>query len=298
MIRQKGIESLPGIRENVSLAAYTTFKIGGPARWFFEAGKVEEIIRAIEVASQFKIPYFILGGGSNILVSDRGFRGLVIKITTTQVKVLKETLLVESGVSLGKVLEIMENHSLSGLEFVAGIPGVMGGAIRGNAGAWQEAVGDKIIRVRVLTPDGEIKWLKATDCGFSYRQSRFKESGEIILEAELKLKLGNKEEIRRKILENLEKRKNQPKEPSAGCVFLNPKPYSAGVLIDRCGLKGKRMGDAQISPKHANFIINLGCARAYDVISLIKLIRGEVKKKFGVLLEPEICFLGFPSEVI
>ncbi len=176
MIRQKGIESLPGIRENVSLASYTTFKIGGPAWWFFEAGKIEEIVRAIKVASQFKIPYFILGGGSNILVSDRGFRGLVIKITATRAKVLKETLSVGSGVSLGKVLETAENHSLSGLEFIAGIPGVMGGAIRGNAGAWQETVGDKIIRVRVLTPKGDIKWLKAADCGFSYRQSRFKKS--------------------------------------------------------------------------------------------------------------------------
>ena len=289
---------LSGIKKNILLAPYTTFKIGGPASWFFEARETEEIIKAVKVASELKIPYFILGGGSNILVSDKGLRGLVIKISTSKIKILGETLFVESGASLGEAVEKAKNHSLSGLEFAAGIPGTIGGAIRGNAGAWQEAIGDKIIRVQVLTFKGEIKWLKAADCNFSYRESRFKKSGEIILEAELKLKSGDKKEIRRKILENLKKRKNQPKEPSIGCIFLNPKPYPAGELIDRCGLKGKRIGDAQISPKHANFIVNLGQARACDVISLIKLAKEKVNKKFGVLLEPEICFLGFSPEAV
>jgi UDP-N-acetylmuramate dehydrogenase len=196
---------------------------------------------------------------------------------------------------LGRLVDLAAQNSLSGLEFAAGIPGTIGGAIRGNAGAWQEDIGGLVSRVKVLGEAGKIFWINRADCRFSYRQSRFKKSKEIILEVELKLVAGDKDKIKAKINENLTKRLCQPSEPSAGCVFKNPKPQSAGAFIDQCGLKGKIIGGAQISPKHANFIVNLGHARAMDVLELMELARGEVKKKFGLTLENEICLLGFDT---
>lgn len=281
------------VKEKEPLAKYTTFKIGGPADLLVEVRKEEELIELIKLIKKLKIPWFILGGGSNVLVSDDGFRGVVIKIANSKYRISNRKVVAGAGLPLSKLVEEAVRHFLTGLEFAVGIPGTVGGAIRGNAGAWQQAIGDKIKRVKILTPEGEVKWLDKKDCGFDYRQSRFKNSGEIILEAELELEKGEVREIKQKISQNLEKRKNQPSQPSAGCIFVNPKPYSAGELIDKAGLKGKRIGDAQISVKHGNFIVNLGKAKAKDVVFLIKLIKETVKKKFGVELEEEICFLGF-----
>lgn len=280
------------VKLNEPLARYTTFKIGGPADLFYEAKTEKEIIEAVRLAKKFKVPYFILGGGSNLLVADEGFRGLVIKIANSKYKITKRKIIAEAGVLLGTLVKESARVGLTGLEFAAGIPGTVGGAIRGNAGAWQQAIGDKILRVKVLTPEGRVKWIKREDCQFAYRQSRFKKNKEIILAVELKLEKGKKKEIRQKIKEILAKRKQQPKEPSAGCIFVNPKPLSAGQLIDMAGLKGKIVGKAQISPKHANFIVNLGGARAKEVLKLISLIKQKVKEKFGEELKEEIVLLG------
>ena len=280
------------MKKNQLLAPYTTFKIGGPTDWFCETKNEQEVVKAIKFAKEKKLAFFILGNGSNLLVSDDGFRGVVIKMENEEVQINNEKILAEAGISLSKLANIAQENSLSGIEFMAGIPGTLGGAVVGDAGAWQENIGDKVERVKILDKDNQFKWLNHDECHFSYRQSRFKKNREIVLEVELKLIKGDKEEIERKIMTNLKKREGQPKEPSAGSVFIKPIPQSTGDLIEKCGLKGKQIGQAQISTKHANFIVNLGGAKAEDVVKLIALAQKEVRKKFGIDLETEIVFLG------
>jgi len=282
-----------GAKINEPMAKHTTFKIGGPADLFYEARTEEEIIRAIR---EVGVPYFILGRGSNILVGDKGFRGMVIKMKNEKLKIKNDKekikILADAGVLLANLVNFAAMNSVGGLEFLAGIPGTVGGAVRGNAGAWQQNIGDKVARVKILTLEGQIKWINQKDCQFSYRKSRFKRNDEVILGIEFKLEKKDKKEIERKINEILEKRKNQPKEPSAGCVFVNPKPLHAGVLIEQCGLKGKQIGGAKVSEKHANFIVNLGGAKAKDVVALISLIKAKVKERFGIELKEEIMKVG------
>lgn len=280
------------VKLNELMAKHTTFKIGGPADLFYEAKTEKELIGVIRLIREIGVPYFLLGGGSNILVSDKGIRGLVIKIQNTKYKILDTKIVAGAGISLGRLVEIAKENSLTGLEFAAGIPGTLGGAIRGNAGAWLESIGEKVLRVKILTSDDQVRWVKGLDCQFAYRQSRFKKSKEIILVVELGLGRGDKDEIQERIDENLKKRKAQPKQPSAGCIFVNPKPNSAGRLIEKVGLKGRKVGNAQISPKHANFIVNLGGATCEDVLKLIALAKKEVKKKFGIELKEEIEVVG------
>jgi len=294
------------IKRNQLLARFTTFKIGGPADWFCEAKNEKEILEAVKFAQEKNLPYFILGNGSNVLVADEGVRGMVIKVKSEKLKVKscnsKFKIMAEAGVSLNKLIDAALKNSLIGLEFMAGIPGTLGGAVVGNAGAWQENIGDKVERVKILTKDGRIKWLSQRGCQFAYRQSRFKkenkenkEDKEIILEVELNLKkvpTSMNRFIEVKMEEYLKKREDQPQEPSAGSIFTNPKPKSAGDLIEKCGLKGKRIGQAQISERHANFIINLGGAKAKDLLKLITLAREVVKKKFKVNLDLEVNLVG------
>jgi len=280
------------MKKDQLLAPYTTFKIGGPADWFCEAFSEKELLEAVKFAQEKKLPYFILGGGSNVLVSDLGFRGVVIKMDNGEWIMDNGKITAGAGITLDKLVNIATENSLSGLEFAAGIHGTLGGAVVGNAGAWQESFGDKVEQVKILDENGQIKWLNHADCQFIYRQSRFKKRKEIVLEVELKLTQGDKGEIQRKMTANLKKREGQPQEPSAGSIFINPKPQSAGDLIEKCGLKGKQIGEAKISEKHANFIVNLGGAKAQDVLKLIALAREEVKKKFDLNLKTEIIFLG------
>jgi UDP-N-acetylmuramate dehydrogenase len=304
---QGNFKSLKGVKKNEPLAKYTTFKIGGPADWFYQAKTTEEVVKAVRLCRQQEIPFFVLGGGSNVLVSDEGFRGMVIKMgSLSRAKsrdekweacpersrgMGSEMIITEAGVPLAKIIKVAEKNSLSGLEFAAGIPGTVGGAVWGNAGAWQQSISEIVTRVKILTENGKTKWINRVDCQFTYRQSRFKRGKEVILEVELCLTKGDKNEIRRKIKINLTKRNQQPTQPSSGCIFINPKPKSAGELIEKCGLKGKRIGNAQISEKHANFIVNLGGAKAADVVKLIVLAREAVREKFGINLKPEIVIL-------
>lgn len=287
------IKKIGGVKENEPLAKHTTFKIGGPADLFFEAKATEELIKAVKLARELKIPFFILGGGSNLLVSDQGFRGLVIKVQNEEIRVEGEKIIAEAGVSLSRLVEKAVEHSLTGLEFAVSIPGTVGGAVRGNAGAWQQAIGERVVRVQILTEKNQVKWLDQKECQFAYRQSRFKQTQAVILAVELSLEKGKETAIKEQIDLNQEKRKGQPKEPSAGCIFVNPKPKSAGSLIEAVGLKGKQVGQAQISSQHADFIVNLGGAKAQDVLQLIKLAREKVKEKFNFDLREEIILVGF-----
>lgn len=286
-------KKLPGLKKNVSLARFTTFRIGGPADYFFEANTAAELVEAVKVARELKIPYFILAGGSNLLVSDFGFRGLVIKIRNDNLSVAGTKIVAGAGVKLAELVGLAASQCLTGMEFAAGIPGTVGGAVYGNAGAWRKNIGLRVKRVLILSKDDRVKWISRRSCCFTYRWSEFKENGAVILEVELSLKKGDKAEISRKMGEYLEKRNKQPKEPSAGSIFINPKPQPAGWLIQESGLKGKTEGSAQISDKHANFIINRGGAKAAEVIRLIDLAKSAVKKEFGVELKEEICLLGF-----
>ncbi len=262
------------IQENISLASYTTFKIGGPARYFLI---VRDVAQAIDFAQEKNLPYFLLGGGSNLLVRDKGFNGVVIKLENKEIKLNGE---VDAGAKLSDLVDFTVKNDLTGLEWVAGIPGTVGGAIRGNAGAFGHSISEVIKEVKTFH--------KETDYQFGYRDSVFKHNSDIILSAVFEFKKGVNREL---IDEYLKEREKHPLEPSAGCIFQNPKPLFAGKLIEDCGLKGKRIGKAAISEKQANFIVNLGGAQAKDVFELIQLAKKEVKKKFNIELKEEIQYL-------
>jgi UDP-N-acetylmuramate dehydrogenase len=284
------------------------------------AKKKEELIKAISLAKKLKIPFFILGGGSNLLVADEGFKGLVIKIQNSKFKIQNSKIVAEAGTILGQLVIASVKSGLTGLEWAIGIPGTVGGAIWGNAGAFGKSMADITKTVTVLeikNQKSKIKIFKNKDCKFGYRESIFRHKKNlIILSAIIQLKKGKKSEIKKKIKKYLEyRKKTQPLNfPSAGSIFKNSKfkiqnakllkefPelkkfrktgfIPASWLIEECGLKGKKIGEAKISEKHANFILNLGRAKAKDVLKLIKLIKEKVKKKFGIVLKEEICYLN------
>jgi UDP-N-acetylmuramate dehydrogenase len=288
------------LKENEPMRRHTTFRIGGPADLFYEAKIERELVRVIGVIRGIEIPYFILGGGSNILVGDRGIRGIVIKVQSPpsesegkfQVSNNGTKIYAPAGVLLSALVNYAVSHSLSGLEFLVGIPGTLGGAIRGNAGTKDEWIGQVVETAEVLDEQGKIKTILRADCDFGYRKSRFQKKKEIILKAALLVKPASKLLVRKKVKEYLEKRQNQPTEPSAGSIFKNPKGDFAGRLIEAAGLKSYQIGGAQISEKHANFIINTGGAKASDVLVLIDLAKRKVKEKFGVELKEEILRVG------
>ena len=282
--------------KNILLAPYTTFKIGGRAKYFCEARNSEDIITAITMAKKEDLPFFILGNGSNILVSDNGFEGLVIKFSIFNFQFSNNKITADAGVLLSKLVDESVKLGLTGLEWAAGIPGTVGGAVRGNAGAFGSSIVDIVKEIKVLDiGTSQVQILNNKDCKFGYRDSVFKHNKNLILlSVELELKKGDKERSREMIREYLKKRQEtQPLEfMSAGCIFKNPAGRSAGYLIEQCGLKGKKINGAMISEKHANFIINTGGAKAEDVINLINLCKEKVKEKFGVKLEEEIEYLG------
>ena len=318
---------LPNVKKNISLKNYTTFKIGGKASYFLIIEKKEDLIHALKIAKKYSLPCFILGGGSNILVSDKGLKGIVIKMKnekykmpntrTSSVRGKQNTIVyAEAGVLLPVLISKACNLGLSGLEWAAGIPGTIGGATRGNAGAFGQSMGDIIDEVEAFDLKN-LKIIKLTNrkCNFSYRDSIFKKKNNfIILSANFNLKKGNKKKITERVKELLNYRKEKhPQEPSAGSIFkgvriqdlkkilfkefpeikgaVKEKGIPAAFLIARCGLKERKIGQAQISGKHPNFIINLGGARAKDVKKLIFLTKKRVKNKFGIILEEEIQYL-------
>lgn len=281
---------------NEPMAGHTTFRIGGPADYFIEVADAEEIRRAIAVCREEGLPWFVLGRGSNLLVGDRGFRGVVLSVYREfqGIETEGETVRVKAGTLLttltGKLLE----ESLTGMEFASGIPGTVGGAVMMNAGAYGGEMKDIVREVTVLTPEGEILCLSAAEMKFGYRTSVVKEKEYIVLSAVLELKKGDPEEIRRKMQELKAKRvEKQPLEyPSAGSTFKRPEGYFAGKLIMDAGLAGARVGGAQVSEKHCGFVVNTNNATAADVRELMSRVQKTVEEKYGVRLEPEVRFLG------
>ena len=385
-------KKLPNIQENIPLSEHTTFRIGGAARYFCAVKNKEEIIAAIEWAKEnppaggfsffssatessepkflrnkvfssatessepkfLRNKVFILGGGSNILVSDKGFNGLVIKIKNEKLKIKNynekfKIIEAESGVLLGKLVMEAINHNLTGLEWAIGIPGTIAGAVVGNAGAYGHSISESVEEVKTLsinfnsssratrqtagrvaisTQNNEIasgfalamteKKYNNKGCQFGYRKSIFK-TGDIILEVILRLQKGDKEKSRALLRDIVSNRQGKiPPYPSAGSVFKNYElkkgsyeddplikrfpellekiqggKIAVGYLIEQCGLKGKKIGGAMIAQEHANFIVNLGGAKAKDVVVLIKLCKEKVKEKFGIELKEEIRYVGF-----
>lgn len=284
------------VLEQEPMARHTTFRIGGPADYFVELGSIEQIRAAIQVCREENLPWFVLGRGSNLLVSDKGYRGVILSIYKDfqKTEIQGETVTVQAGVLLttlsGKVLDA----SLTGLEFASGIPGTIGGAVVMNAGAYGGEMKDIVRKVTVLDQDGEVRTLTFGEMQFGYRTSLAKKKGYIVLGAELTLKQGEKEKIREEMQTLKAKRiEKQPLEfPSAGSTFKRPEGYFAGKLIMDAGLRGAAVGGAQVSEKHCGFVVNTGNATAADVRELMRQVQGKVQEQFGVHLEPEVRFLG------
>ena len=284
------------VLEQEPMARHTTFRIGGPADYFVELGSIEQIRAAIQVCREENLPWFVLGRGSNLLVSDKGYRGVILSIYKDfqKTEIQGETVTVQAGVLLttlsGKVLDA----PLTGLEFASGIPGTIGGAVVMNAGAYGGEMKDIVRKVTVLDQDGEVRTLTCGEMQFGYRTSLAKKKGYIVLGAELTLKQGEKEKIREEMQTLKAKRiEKQPLEfPSAGSTFKRPEGYFAGKLIMDAGLRGAAVGGAQVSEKHCGFVVNTGNATAADVRELMRQVQGKVQEQFGVHLEPEVRFLG------
>ncbi|MDP2951160.1 MAG: UDP-N-acetylmuramate dehydrogenase [bacterium] len=285
------------IKENISLKELTTFKIGGSAKYFAEVETAEDLREALLFAKQSNLPFFVLGGGSNLLVSDIGFEGLVIKITFREAKVLDSNKIqASSGVALSDLVGLALARGLSGLEWAAGIPkATLGGALFMNAGAFLANMAD--ITGEVIAFDAtslEFKTFPFQGCLFGYKDSVFKQNKNLIIwQAILKLEKKDKKEIETEMKRVLAYRqKNHPLEyGSAGSVFKNPHNLPAGEAIEKAGLKGKQIGQAKISEKHCNFIVNLGAATAKDVKALIDLCKKQVKEKLKIDLAEESIYL-------
>ncbi|KNZ70469.1 UDP-N-acetylenolpyruvoylglucosamine reductase [Thermincola ferriacetica] len=281
---------------NEPMSLHTTWRIGGPADLMLIPEDIEDCWAAIKLAKKYGIPYLVMGNGSNLLVKDRGIRGLVIKMAAGEIKVDEEQNLIfaPAGTLLPVVARVAADHALSGLEFAVGIPASVGGAIVMNAGAHGKSIGEVVKEVNVLDSDGELLVLPGRDLDFRYRYSNILQKNFIVTKAVFLLARAPAVEIKKRMTEFLEKRRQlQPVgKPNAGSVFKNPAGTSAGMLIDAAGCKGLTVGDAQVSEKHANFILNLDSATAHDVLTLIEQVKNAVYKKFNVMLELEVQVVG------
>ncbi|MDD2400609.1 MAG: UDP-N-acetylmuramate dehydrogenase [Clostridia bacterium] len=274
---------------------HTSWRIGGPADIFYRPDSIEECSEVIKLARINQIPITFFGAGTNVLVSDEGIRGLIIQTEGLCEIIWGEVCVTAgTGVLLAHLSRIAAEKGLSGLEFAVGIPGSLGGATLMNAGAYGYSLGDSITSVRTLNLEGSINIYYKDDLNWSYRESIFKKKKELIVEVVLCLKPGNKTQIKEMMSKYLLCRKEkQPLDlPNSGSVFKNTS-QGAGRLIEEVGAKGWRVGDAQVSTKHANFIVNLGNAKAEDICALVKKVQEAVKKQYGIELETEVVFLGF-----
>ena len=281
---------------NEPMASHTTFRIGGPADYFVMPETVEELRDILALCKEEGLPYFILGNGSNLLVGDKGFRGVVIQLYKNfdGLSIEGTRVTAKSGAMLIRVAKEAGKAGLTGLEFASGIPGTIGGAMVMNAGAYGGEMKDVVTAVTVLTKDGDIKTLTGSEMNFRYRGSVVEDEGYIVLETVMELKEGNLEEIQARIDElSLQRRTKQPIEyPSAGSTFKRPEGYFAGKLIQDTNLRGYQVGGAQVSEKHCGFVINAGGATAADVMQLMQDVSDKVNAQFGVTLEPEVKRIG------
>jgi len=288
------------ISADVSLAGYTTFKIGGPADLLVVAQRPSDLTQVIGLAHEAGMAFFLLGGGSNVLISDAGVRGLVILNHCRQITLADDDLVTaESGASLAGLARRAIHHGLAGLEWAVSVPGTVGGAVVGNAGAHGGCIADNLLSAQVLDGKGELAVWPASDFAYAYRFSRLKRPtddhtrGAVVLSATFRLQAANREELEARAARFLaHRRATQPIEASAGSIFQNPPGDYAGRLIEAVGLKGVTVGSVQFSPVHANFIVNLGAGQAADVKAAIELARQRVQAQFGLTLQPEILFVG------
>lgn len=287
---------------NENMSAHTTFRVGGGADIFVEINNSSELARALELLKSEGLTglnrdFYILGNGSNLLVSDSGLRGVVLHLSKQygSITVDGTTLICDAGAALAAVAHKAYENGLTGLEFAAGIPGSLGGAVVMNAGAYGGEMKQVVKSVRLMTPDGEILEKRTEEMHFSYRHSLVKERPLIVLDATLELAAGSQEDIRAKMEELADKRREkQPLEyPSAGSTFKRPEGYFAAKLIETAGLRGFSIGGAQVSEKHCGFVINRENAAAADIHALILEVQKRVKESSGVTIEPEVILLGF-----
>ena len=286
------------IFENELMSKHTSFKIGGPADYFVKATNLNDIKHVLNISEKYKLPLTIVGNGTNLLVSDKGVRGIVLKLDLLDFKVKrtkdKAKIVVGSGFPIGKLSNIALKEELTGVEFLSGIPGTVGGAIRMNAGAYGKEMKDVVLSTKYMEKDGKIKKINLEEHEFGYRNSIFSKLDVIIIETTIELSYGKKKEISDKINEYMKSRmEKQPLElPNAGSTFKRTNDSITAMLIDECGLKGYRIGDAAVSEKHAGFIVNLGNASCKDVLDLIEYIKKKVKERFNQEIELEILVIG------
>ena len=298
-IKQRFQEILGNDRvlEAEPMSKHTTFRIGGPADLFVAPENIDEIKKLIAICKEEEVPYFILGNGSNLLVSDKGYRGVIMQLYRSfgQITLKENEIHAQAGALLSGIAAMAREASLTGFEFAGGIPGTLGGAVVMNAGAYGGEMKDVLKEVTVLTPEGEIVTLQADELQMGYRTSVVKEAGYIVLEAVISLKEGNPEEIKNRMQELAAMRSSkQPLSyPSAGSTFKRPEGYFAGKLISDAGLKGFTCGGACVSEKHAGFVVNKGNATAADVIKLTDEVSEKIYELNGVKLELEVKKLGF-----
>ena len=284
------------VRISEPMNRHTTFRIGGPADYFLLPSTAEEVKKILEICKEKELPYFILGNGSNLLVSDEGYCGVIIQLYRNYGGITVEGTNIRAGAGalLSQIASAAKNASLTGFEFAGGIPGTLGGAVVMNAGAYGGEMKNVLKEVTVMTEQGEIMTIPAEKLEMGYRTSLVKKAGYLVLEAVISLKAGDVEEIKAIMKDLTEKRvSKQPLEyPSAGSTFKRPEGYFAGKLITDAGLRGYQVGGAQVSEKHCGFVINKGNATAADVCGLMKDVQEKVQEQFGVTLEPEVKFLG------
>jgi UDP-N-acetylmuramate dehydrogenase len=281
------------------LSRHTTWRIGGPARWFCRARNEEGLSRVLAMASREGWPLSLLGMGSNVLVADEGFPGVVLRLEGEflEVTIDGERVRAGGGAALGGVCAAAGRAGLSGIEAISGIPSSIGGAVRINAGAYGGEIFDVLESVRLVSRAGDRRQARASEIPHGYRWSALCDTGEIVAQATLALEAAPREQIEAKTRSVAEKRRGAlPAEPNAGSVFKNPPGQFAGRLIEACGLKGVREGGAAISERHANVIVNRGGARAADVLALMHRMRDGVEEKFGITLSPEVEMLGLRWE--
>lgn len=314
------LQNLPGLVDHEPMAKHTNFKIGGPARYYYVANSSEDLLNAVKLAEEQKIPWYVFGGGSNLLVSDKGFEGLMIQAANRGVNTEGDTMICEAGAMTAFVARRAAEAGLSGFAWAVGVPGTIGGAIYGNAGCYGGEMKDAIVSVDAYRlSDGTRIALSNADCGFEYRGSAFKHERYLILGCTIKLQPGDVETVKAELdAINAKRKEKQPLgESGAGCMFKNvdfndlselkklreevdvpeamlaSKRLGAGWLLDRAGLKGETIGNVQVSETHANFLINLGGATADEVAQLVSICQMRVRDQFGIALKTEVQFVGF-----
>lgn len=284
------------VKTNEDMSKHTTFRAGGMAKYLVTPSSGTQIEDLVKLHVTHQQPFFVMGNGSNLLVRDEGYPGTIIQIGTalSGLRIEGTTLIADAGALLSSMANLAAKHGLTGLEFAAGIPGSVGGAVAMNAGAYGGELKDVITRAMVVNTDGMLQWLTAEELQLGYRSSVVQQESMIVVQAEFSLEKGNSEDILKKMEElKLARKEKQPLEyPSAGSTFKRPEGMFAGKLIMDAGLRGYQVGGAQVSEKHCGFVINKGGATATDILTLMAVVTRIVEEKFGVILEPEVKIIG------